>query len=85
MISFQNFETHVRDFYDSPQFKQKAKEAEPFLAELKPFLFGIPNTLENIVRSYLSCAMRSHLIPLTVERKPPWQLVNTLQESLFNI
>jgi hypothetical protein len=39
----------VKGFYASPEFKKKAQEAKPFLEEIKPYLFGIPNTLENIV------------------------------------
>ena len=48
-VNYQAFEKHVKGFYDSPEFKKKAKEAQPFLDEAKQYLFGIPNTLENIV------------------------------------
>ena len=43
----------MRAFYDSPEFKKKAQEAKPFLDEIKPYLFGIPNTLENIVSNII--------------------------------
>ena len=46
----QNFSKHVEEFYASPLFKQVAKNAEPFLKELSPYLYGIPTDLENIVR-----------------------------------
>ena len=49
---FQNFIKHTKAFYDSDLFKNKAKEADPFLQSLKPFLFGIPNDLKNIVRPF---------------------------------
>lgn len=45
-----NFEKHTKAVYESPEFKEKAKEAEPFLQAVKPYLYGIPNTLENMVR-----------------------------------
>ncbi|KLO05435.1 phosphoglycerate mutase-like protein [Schizopora paradoxa] len=47
-----NFEKHTKNFYESEEFKAKAKEAAPFLNEIKPYLFGIPNTLENIWNIY---------------------------------
>ena len=43
------FDTHVKEFYNSEEFKAKAQEAAPFLSDVKPFLFGRPNTLENAV------------------------------------
>ncbi|KAH8110497.1 phosphoglycerate mutase-like protein [Phellopilus nigrolimitatus] len=48
-----NFEKHIQKFYDSPGFKEKAREAAPFLNAVKPYLFGIPNTLENIIYDYI--------------------------------
>jgi len=47
-----NFEKHTKNFYESAEFKAKAKEVAPFLNEIKPFLFGIPNNLENIWNIY---------------------------------
>ncbi|EJD08254.1 phosphoglycerate mutase-like protein [Fomitiporia mediterranea MF3/22] len=48
-----NFEKHVKDFYNSPGFKKKAEEAAPFLNAVKPYIFGIDNTLENMIYDYL--------------------------------
>ncbi|OCB90949.1 phosphoglycerate mutase-like protein [Sanghuangporus baumii] len=44
-----NFERRVKRFYDSPDFKKKSADAAPFLNAIKPYLYGIPNTLENMV------------------------------------
>lgn len=48
----QNFEKHIKEFYASPEFKEKTKAAEPFFKSVKDFVFGRPTTLENIVRFY---------------------------------
>ncbi|TDL22973.1 phosphoglycerate mutase-like protein [Rickenella mellea] len=42
------FREHIQRFYDSPQFKKKAQESGRFLDELKPYLFGRSNNLENM-------------------------------------
>jgi hypothetical protein len=52
----QAFEKHTKDFYASKEFKEKAKDAEPFFRGVKDYVFGRPTTLENIVRpSTTSC------------------------------
>ncbi|KAL5483061.1 hypothetical protein ACEPAI_8290 [Sanghuangporus weigelae] len=48
-----NFERHVKRFYDSPDFKKKSADAAPFLNAIKPYLYGIPNTLENMIYDYV--------------------------------
>jgi len=46
---YQNFEKHVKEFYASPAFKEKSKDAQPFFKAIKDFVFGRPTTLENAV------------------------------------
>ncbi|KAL5531847.1 hypothetical protein ACEPAF_5410 [Sanghuangporus sanghuang] len=48
-----NFERRVKRFYDSPDFKKKSADAAPFLNAIKPYLYGIPNTLENMIYDYV--------------------------------
>ncbi|KAJ7634429.1 histidine phosphatase superfamily [Roridomyces roridus] len=47
-----NFEKHIAAFHKSDAFKEKAQEAEPFLNEIKDFVFGRPTTLDNIWNIY---------------------------------
>ncbi|KAF8652658.1 hypothetical protein AX16_004264 [Volvariella volvacea WC 439] len=42
-----NFEKHVKSFYGSAEFKDKAKAAEPFFKGVKDYIFGRPAVLEN--------------------------------------
>ncbi|KAF8805235.1 phosphoglycerate mutase-like protein [Phlegmacium glaucopus] len=46
------FEKHTKGFYGSADFKQKAREAQPFLTSVKDYVFGRPTTLENIWNIY---------------------------------
>lgn len=46
------FEKHTKQFYASPEFKAKAKEARPFFAAVKDYVFGRPTTLENAWNIY---------------------------------
>ncbi|KAI5119300.1 hypothetical protein M0805_008215 [Coniferiporia weirii] len=48
-----NFEKHVNAFYESADFQEKSREAAPFLSAVKPYIYGIPNTLENMIYDYL--------------------------------
>ncbi|KAJ7061313.1 histidine phosphatase superfamily [Mycena amicta] len=43
-----NFKKHIAAFHASDQFKKKAKEAGPFLNDVKDYVFGRTTTLENI-------------------------------------
>ncbi|KAF8993030.1 histidine phosphatase superfamily [Cyathus striatus] len=43
------FEKHIKEFYSSSEFKDKAKQAAPFMDSIKDFVFGRPTTLENAV------------------------------------
>ncbi|KAJ3565742.1 hypothetical protein NP233_g7443 [Leucocoprinus birnbaumii] len=47
-----SFDKHIKDFYASSEFKQKAKEAESFFKGVKDFVFGRPTTLENAWNIY---------------------------------
>lgn len=47
-VGFQTFEARTSAFYNSAVFKEKAKEAAPFLSRLPPYLDGRPVTLENM-------------------------------------
>lgn len=47
-----NFEKHIKDFYSSSDFKEKAKEAAPFFSAVRDFVFGRPTTLENAWNIY---------------------------------
>jgi len=46
------FEKHTKAFYDSADFKAKAREAEPFFKNVKDYVFGRPTTLENMWNIY---------------------------------
>ncbi|KAG5635326.1 hypothetical protein H0H81_011720 [Sphagnurus paluster] len=46
------FQKHVKKFYASPEFKAKAKDAQPFFRDIKDYVFGIPTTLENAWNIY---------------------------------
>ncbi|RDB20580.1 Testicular acid phosphatase [Hypsizygus marmoreus] len=46
------FEKHTKDFYASKEFKDKAKDAEPFFKAVKDYVFGRPTTLENAWNLY---------------------------------
>ncbi|KAG2015225.1 hypothetical protein CC2G_008514 [Coprinopsis cinerea AmutBmut pab1-1] len=46
------FEKHIKEFYASPDFKQKAKDAQTFFTAAKDYLFGRPATLENAWNIY---------------------------------
>jgi hypothetical protein len=46
------FEKHVKEFYNSGEFKDKAKQAAPFMDSVKDFVFGRPTTLENAWNLY---------------------------------
>ena len=45
----QNFEKHIKNFYNSDDFKSKAQNAVPFFKGVKDYVFGRPTTLENAV------------------------------------
>jgi lysosomal acid phosphatase len=46
------FEKHTKNFYNSQEFKDKAKEAQPFFKAVKDYVFGRPTTLENAYNLY---------------------------------
>ncbi|KAF8483713.1 phosphoglycerate mutase-like protein [Russula ochroleuca] len=46
------FEAHVKKFYESPEFKAAAEQAEPFFKIAHDFVFGRTLTLENVVNIY---------------------------------
>jgi hypothetical protein len=46
------FEKHIKEFYSSSDFKDKAKQAAPFMDSVKDFVFGRPTTLENAWNLY---------------------------------
>ncbi|KAF8154345.1 histidine phosphatase superfamily [Mycena galopus ATCC 62051] len=48
------FQKHISSFYESDAFKSKAKDAAPFLRDIKDFVFGRPATLENIIYDYMN-------------------------------
>ena len=48
-----NFEKHTKDVYASPAFKKAEEDAQPFLQAVRPYIYGIPNTLENMVNIVL--------------------------------
>jgi hypothetical protein len=45
------FEKHIQEFYASDEFRQKAKDVEPFFNAVRDFVFGKQLTLQNIVRT----------------------------------
>ncbi|KAI3609051.1 phosphoglycerate mutase-like protein [Moniliophthora roreri] len=47
-----NFQRHIREFYNSDEFKEVARDNEEFLDSLKPFVFGRPTKLENAWNIY---------------------------------
>ncbi|KAL1686484.1 histidine phosphatase superfamily [Schizophyllum commune] len=47
-----NFQKHVEEFHKSEEFKKKEKEAAPFFAAVRDFVFGRPTTLENAWNLY---------------------------------
>ena len=49
MVGRQAFEKHVNKVHNSAQFKDVAKQAQPFLNALKDFAFGRELSLENMV------------------------------------
>ncbi|KAG6852916.1 hypothetical protein C0991_008175, partial [Blastosporella zonata] len=46
------FAKHTKDFYNSQEFKDKSKDAEPFFKAVKDYVFGRPTTLENAWNLY---------------------------------
>jgi hypothetical protein len=47
-----NFQKHIKDFYNSAEFKAKAKDADKFFSGVKDYVFGRPATLENAWNIY---------------------------------
>ncbi|GLB38053.1 hypothetical protein LshimejAT787_0411040 [Lyophyllum shimeji] len=47
-----NFEKHIKEFYNSQAFKDKAKDAQPFFKAVRDYVFGRPTTLENAFNLY---------------------------------
>lgn len=47
--SQQAFAKHTKEFYNSQEFKDKAKDAQSFFKAAKDFVFGRPTILENAV------------------------------------
>ncbi|ESK84637.1 histidine acid [Moniliophthora roreri MCA 2997] len=47
-----NFQQHIREFYNSDEFRAVAKDNEDFLGSLEPFVFGRPTKLENAWNIY---------------------------------
>ena len=50
----QAFEKHVKEFYNSDDFKKKSQEAQNFFKSVRDYVFGRPTTLENSVRLVLN-------------------------------
>ncbi|KAJ7212745.1 histidine phosphatase superfamily [Mycena haematopus] len=48
------FQKHITSFYESDAFKAKAKDAAPFFADIKDYVFGRPATLENIIYDFMN-------------------------------
>ena len=48
----QAFAEHIKQVYASDEFKSKSKDAEPFFAGVRDFIFGRPANLQNIVSSH---------------------------------
>lgn len=46
------FQKHITTFQSSPEFKQKAADAQPFFKGVQDFVFGRPTTLDNIWNLY---------------------------------
>jgi hypothetical protein len=46
------FEKHIKEFYNSADFKAKAQEAGSFFKSVKDYVFGRPTTLENAWNIY---------------------------------
>ncbi|TFK19434.1 phosphoglycerate mutase-like protein [Coprinopsis marcescibilis] len=46
------FAKHVKEFYNSEDFKKKAQQAQPFFKAVKDYVFGRPTTLENAWNIY---------------------------------
>ncbi|KDQ56464.1 hypothetical protein JAAARDRAFT_59326 [Jaapia argillacea MUCL 33604] len=46
------FEKHIAQFYSSPEFKDAAKKAQPFLEASRDFVFGTEISLENMYNVY---------------------------------
>ncbi|KAI9508375.1 phosphoglycerate mutase-like protein [Russula earlei] len=72
------FETHVKEFYDSAQFKDAAKTAEPFFKFANDFVFGRPLTLENVIYDFMNHQLThnktyAHRLPPTlIEQARHW-------------
>jgi hypothetical protein len=62
----QAFQRHIEAFHHSEEFKEKAKDANPFFKAIKDYVFGRPTTLENIVSICLLCFLVPTLTMLTI-------------------
>jgi lysosomal acid phosphatase len=47
-----NFQKHIADFYNSAEFKQVARDAQPFFSGVRDYIFGRTANLENIWNVY---------------------------------
>ena len=49
LVCLQAFENHIKEFYNSDEFKRKAEESRPVLESFRDYVYGRPLTLENAV------------------------------------
>ncbi|KAG6902283.1 hypothetical protein C0995_002215 [Termitomyces sp. Mi166 len=69
--SRQAFARHTKDFYNSQEFKDKAKDAQSFFKAAKDFVFGRPTTLENALYDFMNTQLvhnktYAHRLPPTL-------------------
>ncbi|KAI6100614.1 histidine phosphatase superfamily [Pisolithus sp. B1] len=48
------FQDHISRVYASPEFKERAKSAQPFFGAIRDYVFGRPTTLENAIYDYMN-------------------------------
>ncbi|KAG6811736.1 hypothetical protein H0H92_006088 [Tricholoma furcatifolium] len=65
------FAKHIKDFYSSKEFKDKAKDAEPFFHAVQDYVFGRPLTLENAIYDFINTELihnrtYAHRLPPTL-------------------